>query len=84
MEAIFGYLVFCIMYKWSVDWYARGADGELLRGQPPNLLNMLIYMFLSPGTIIPGEQLYSGQVTKTQRGEQGLAGDSPPPALSRA
>ncbi|SAM02848.1 hypothetical protein [Absidia glauca] len=61
MESIFGYLVFCIMYKWSVDWYARGADGELLRGQPPNLLNMLIYMFLSPGTIIPGEQLYSGQ-----------------------
>ncbi|KAI8337465.1 V-type ATPase, V0 complex, 116kDa subunit family [Chlamydoabsidia padenii] len=61
MESIFGYLVFCIMYKWSVDWYARGDDGELLRGQPPNLLNMLIYMFLSPGTIIPGEQLYSGQ-----------------------
>ncbi|KAI8098874.1 V-type ATPase, V0 complex, 116kDa subunit family [Halteromyces radiatus] len=61
MESIFGYLVFCIMYKWSVDWYARDADGVLLRGQPPNLLNMLIYMFLSPGTIIPGEQLYSGQ-----------------------
>jgi vacuolar-type H+-ATPase subunit I/STV1 len=67
MESIFGYLVFCIMYKWSVDWYARGADGELLHGQPPNLLNMLIYMFLSPGTIIPGEQLYPGQVKKTQK-----------------
>ncbi|CAO3649431.1 unnamed protein product [Cunninghamella blakesleeana] len=61
MESIFGYLVFCIVYKWSVDWYERDAQGELIRNAPPNLLNMLIYMFLSPGKILPGEQLYSGQ-----------------------
>ncbi|ORX53186.1 V0/A0 complex, 116-kDa subunit of ATPase [Hesseltinella vesiculosa] len=61
MESIFGYLVFCIMYKWSVDWYERDAAGEYVRNAPPNLLNMLIYMFLSPGTILPGEQLYAGQ-----------------------
>ncbi|KAI8062149.1 V-type ATPase, V0 complex, 116kDa subunit family [Gongronella butleri] len=61
MESIFGYLVFCILYKWSVDWYARDASGELIRNGPPSLLNMLIYMFLSPGTILPGQQLYSGQ-----------------------
>ncbi|KAJ3342562.1 H(+)-transporting V0 sector ATPase subunit a [Gonapodya sp. JEL0774] len=56
MEVIFGYLCLMILYKWSTDWYSLGKP-------PPGILNTLIYMFLSPGTLKPDTTVYEGQGT---------------------
>ncbi|KAG9225878.1 hypothetical protein CCMSSC00406_0008406 [Pleurotus cornucopiae] len=56
LQSLFGYLTICILYKWSIDWSSPNVHT-----QPPSLLNMLIFMFLSPGTIDAETQLYRGQ-----------------------
>ncbi|KAK3818950.1 MAG: V-type ATPase, V0 complex, 116kDa subunit family [Benniella sp.] len=61
MQSLFGYLVVMIIYKWSVDWYEKDAAGHTIRNSPPSLLNTMIYMFLSPGSVNESEKLYSGQ-----------------------
>ena len=56
LQSIFGYLVLCILYKWSVDWSTSPI-------QPPSLLNMLITMFLQPGSVPEQSKMYRGQGT---------------------
>mmetsp|Transcript_19942 Transcript_19942/g.51426 ORF Transcript_19942/g.51426 Transcript_19942/m.51426 type:complete len:806 (-) Transcript_19942:242-2659(-) len=42
--SIFGYLVFLIFYKWSINWVGIGKPA-------PSLLTTLINMFMSPGAV---------------------------------
>ena len=52
-EGIFGYLVFCIFYKWSVEWTGDvGVPGNPGPQAAPSLLTLLINMFMSPTTDI--------------------------------
>jgi len=58
-QGIFGYLVFTIVYKWSVDWTSSDgvphiAGGDVTGGAEPapSLLTLLINMFMAPTTDI--------------------------------
>eukprot|EP00835_Amoeboradix_gromovi_P004553 NODE_361_length_10144_cov_0.288402.p3 type:complete len:711 gc:universal NODE_361_length_10144_cov_0.288402:605-2737(+) len=60
LHSIFGYLVVMIFAKWGVQWL--DSDGQLIPGrQPPEILNMLIKMFISVGTV--DDPFYEGQAT---------------------
>lgn len=52
-EGIFGYLVFTIFYKWTVDWNGEvGVPGNPGPQAAPSLLTLLINMFMAPTTPI--------------------------------
>ena len=55
MLSIFGYLAILIVCKWLVAWNAQAHNA-------PGLLNTLIFMFLSPGSVTAENQFYRGQV----------------------
>ncbi|KAF9106752.1 H(+)-transporting V0 sector ATPase subunit a [Mortierella sp. GBA35] len=61
MQSLFGYLTLMIVYKWTVNWFETDAAGHSLHNSPPSLLNTMIYMFLSPGSVNEGDMLYPGQ-----------------------
>ncbi|KAK3830305.1 MAG: V-type ATPase, V0 complex, 116kDa subunit family [Linnemannia gamsii] len=61
MQSLFGYLTAMILYKWTVNWFETDAAGHAVRNSPPSLLNTMIYMFLSPGSVAEGDKLYPGQ-----------------------
>ncbi len=50
----FGYMILLILIKYCIDWSATSAS-------PPNLIQTMINMFLSPGYVAPADQLYAGQ-----------------------
>jgi len=54
MLCTFGYMIFLIIFKWTIDWSASNM-------QPPNLIQTMIGMFLSPGSVDPSRQLFAGQ-----------------------
>jgi V-type H+-transporting ATPase subunit a len=53
MLSTFGYMIFLIIYKFCVDW--------TIQTNPPNLVQTMIAMFLSPGNVEADKQLYVGQ-----------------------
>ena len=62
MTSIFGYLVFLIILKWSIDFNAPAcrADPTCV---PPDLKSILIGMFMSPGKLEPEMTMFRGQNT---------------------
>lgn len=54
LNALFGYLCFMIIYKWTLNWRVV-SEGKA------DLYNVMINMFLQPGTIMSAGRLYSYQ-----------------------
>ena len=61
MLSLFGYMVLLIIYKWAIDWSGTSADSDTPPTVPPNLIDQMISIVLSPGSVT--EALYSGQDT---------------------
>jgi vacuolar-type H+-ATPase subunit I/STV1 len=53
----FGYMIILILIKLTTDWTQPGSIS------PPNLIQTMIGMFLSPGSVAADKAMYSGQAT---------------------
>ncbi|GBG31765.1 V-type proton ATPase 116 kDa subunit a isoform 1 [Hondaea fermentalgiana] len=62
MGALFGYMCFLILYKWSLGWLESDCGRDNCTN-PPALLSTLINIALQPGNVPIEESLYSGQGT---------------------
>mmetsp|Transcript_20390 Transcript_20390/g.40099 ORF Transcript_20390/g.40099 Transcript_20390/m.40099 type:complete len:874 (-) Transcript_20390:168-2789(-) len=60
MGALFGYMCFLILYKWSLGWLEKDC-GRVNCQNPPALLSTLINIALEPGNVPEDESLYDGQ-----------------------
>lgn len=55
MLSLFGYMCFLMFYKWNIPYYYNELNGlSPVRKDAPNILTMMIYMFLSPFKNAPG------------------------------
>jgi len=65
MLALFGYMCFMIIYKWTLDWLTTPEEGctRTNCNNPPSLISQLINIALAPGDVPADEQLYDGQGT---------------------
>jgi len=52
MLALFGYMTFLIFYKWLLVW----------KTQPPFILQVMIFMFLSPASLSADTKMFEGQL----------------------
>ena len=67
MVGLFGYMIFLIILKWSINWRDGSAPNA-----PPSLIDTMINIVLKPGTVVDG--MYTGQVTVQVGGSVGRAG----------
>ncbi|GAB5353356.1 hypothetical protein AAMO2058_000029900 [Amorphochlora amoebiformis] len=56
MICTFGYMIGIIIYKWTIDW-------DNTTRAPPNLIQTMIKMFLSPGVVDADSELYPHQAS---------------------
>lgn len=55
MMSLFGYMCFLMFYKWNIPYYYNELHGySPVRSEAPQILSVMIYMFLSPFKNPPG------------------------------
>uniref|UniRef100_A0A6A7G341 V-type proton ATPase subunit a n=1 Tax=Hirondellea gigas TaxID=1518452 RepID=A0A6A7G341_9CRUS len=55
---LFGWMSFLIIYKWTVNWATRDFP-------PPSIIALMIDMFLNPGSIGEGAQMFTSRTLQS-------------------